>query len=180
MDYIDDLTAGYVRQILSYDPATGVLTRRYRRPREGFERTDKTFNSRFAGKPTGALTPDGRLLVGIGNRRYLAHRLAWLIYYGEWPIEEIDHIDMNPLNNRILNLRIADHSENKFNRGKQINNSSGYKGVHFNRDKNLWQANLCHRGKKMHLGYFRSIGEACAAYEIAAERWHGEFARISQ
>ena len=88
-----------------------------------------------------------------------------------------DHIDRNPLNNRRENLRPATPSQNQFNRRKQRNNTSGYKGVGFSKEKGLWRAYIANDTKKfIHLGYFAKAEDAARAYDAAAIRFHGEFA----
>jgi hypothetical protein len=111
--------------------------------------------------------------------RYLVHRIVWLYVYGEWPEHEVDHEDVDPSNNRIGNLRAATSSQNKMNRRKQSNNSSGVKGVHFNKEKKLWQASICVERNQIHLGYFKSKDDAAAKYKEAAEILHGEFAKAA-
>ena len=86
----------------------------------------------------------------------------------------IDHINGNKLDNRSINLRICTHTENMWNRGKPINNTSGYKGVHWYPGK--WRATIGVRNECKQLGGFKTALEAAEAYNIAALEYHGEFA----
>ena len=114
----------------------------------------------------------------IDGRRYLAHRLAWFYVYGEWPRKGLDHINRDRLDNRIANLREADHAQNVQNRGPMSNNKSGFKGVFFNpRHTQPWQAQITARGQYFNLGRYATAEEAHEAYKEAAARLHGEFAR---
>jgi hypothetical protein len=117
---------------------------------------------------------NGYLQVGVKGKRYKAHRLIFLIHHGFLP-EHIDHIDRNSLNNKIENLRIATKAENGWNRGKNKNNSSGYKGVHWNKFAGKWQAQIMINNKKKHLGYFVCLEEAYKTYCTIANKYHGEF-----
>jgi len=149
---------------LIYDPETGFFIRKF----------NKMGSKKFHGKVAGYKSK-GSILIGVGGRAYFAHRLAWLYVYGEWPKNDIDHIDGNSLNNKLSNLRLATPSENLRNRGKQKNNKSGYKGVYFNTQKNKWQAKINVHNKAYHLGYYDSPQEAGESYILASKELHGEF-----
>lgn len=88
----------------------------------------------------------------------------------------VDHIDRNIFNNKRSNLRLVSNSENAMNRPKQGNNTSGYKGVSWNRIKNKWEAYISVNRKRKFLGYFECKIEAAKAYNKAALEKHGEFA----
>ena len=90
---------------------------------------------------------------------------------------EVDHIDGNPLNNCLSNLRWCTHAENMRNKKKYRNNTSDHKGVTFNKEKRKWRARIYVNGKEKFLGYFHTKEEAAAAYEAAAKREFGEFFR---
>lgn len=90
---------------------------------------------------------------------------------------ETDHIDGNKLNNTRSNLRICSHMENMRNRGRQKNNTTGFKGVYFQKSKNRFVAQINIGGKPKYLGSFQSAEEAAKAYAIAVSTHHGEFAR---
>ncbi|GJH22444.1 hypothetical protein CBA19CS22_37900 [Caballeronia novacaledonica] len=90
----------------------------------------------------------------------------------------VDHIDKNPLNNARSNLRVATYAENMWNRGKQSNNTSGYKGVLWIERIKRWSARISANGKRYYLGHYKTAEEAHEAYKAAAERLHGEFANF--
>lgn len=92
---------------------------------------------------------------------------------------DTDHVDMDRLNNQRKNLRICTRSENKRNRGKQLDNVSGYKGVSWSRIARRWQAQIKIKGKSIHLGYFTDVRKAAHIYDDAALKYHGEFARLN-
>ena len=123
--YRTDISVKFIRDTLDYNPETGVLSWKERKDRK------VNWNHRWTGKTAGHVHEvTGHIIIQIkGRSAYGAHRLAWVHYYGEWPKDQIDHIDGNRQNNRISNLRCATNSENNRNRGPQSNNLSGYKGV---------------------------------------------------
>lgn len=90
----------------------------------------------------------------------------------------IDHINGNPLDNRKANLRFASHTQNVCNSKIRSDNTSGFKGVHWFPHKNRWVAVICVEGKNRCLGYFREKEDAARAYEQAAHKYFGEFARL--
>lgn len=92
--------------------------------------------------------------------------------------EFCDHINMNTLDNRRSNLRVASASENRQNSGKRSNNTSGYKGVTYHKGRGKWRAQIKFNGKYKTLGEFNSAEEAYVAYCEGAKRYHGEFANL--
>lgn len=152
-----DLTADELRRLLSYDPKTGVFTRRVRMG-----------NAFPAGQRVG--TPGARcyLVACVRGVSYLAHRLAWLYMTGAWPTGSVDHIDGDPRNNSFTNLRDVTHGLNLQNqRRKHINNQSGLLGVYPKGGK--WAAQITTDGKQRCLGTFDAPQHAHAAY-LAAKR----------
>lgn len=91
----------------------------------------------------------------------------------------IDHRDLNRLNNQRSNLRFCTGSQNQYNRTKQSNNKSGFKGVFFRKDNGLYQASIGVNNKRVHLGYHRASEEAAREYNTAAIKYHGEFANLN-
>jgi hypothetical protein len=155
------ITAEVARQNLKYDPETGEFVRlRY-------------------GSRAGSIDRYGYLTIGVARRYYFAHRLAWLMVYGDWPSDEIDHINGDPLDNRIANLRLATRSQNLANTKASSRNTSGFKGVAFSKKAGRWQAYICKDQKQKHLGYFDSPEAAHAAYLSAAEQCFGVYARAA-
>lgn len=148
-----------------YDPQTGLL---FWASRKGVK----------AGREAGTPGRDGYKRVGFQFRTYLAHRLIWALHNdGEAP-EYLDHINGVKDDNRLENLRPATKAENGMNRPKQRNNLSGFKGVCFDNNKGKWLATIKRYGKQHRLGHYQTPEAAHAAYVKAAERLHGEFARV--
>jgi len=173
MKTINDLTADYVREILDYNPETGVFKWKWR------EGVSKCINARYSGKKAGNVRTDGYVLIRINFRLYQAHRLAWLIVHGEWPPKDLDHIDGGPGNNRIDNLRIATRNENMRNRKQHKNNATGIKGVHWGKRDRKFVAQIMAGNKRLHLGSFATLAEAAAAREAAEIKYFGDFRRAA-
>lgn len=92
---------------------------------------------------------------------------------------QVDHIDGNGLNNQRSNIRICTNSQNQANKKMPRTNKSGYKGVSwFKRDKK-WRAKMIFNGKDIHIGLFKKIEDAAKAYDLAAVKFQGEFAKIN-
>ena len=94
------------------------------------------------------------------------------------PKIKVDHRDLDGLNNRRSNLRIATNSQNGQNTGLTTRNQSGHKGVCWNKKNSKWVATISVGGRNVYLGLFVDLADAVAAYAAAAEEHHGEFARI--
>lgn len=160
------LTAERLREVLSYDPETGVFRRRF---------------TRAANAPAGELVRGskqrGYLRTSVDGVEYKMHRLAWLYLYGEWPSGIVDHVDGNKTNNRAANLREATLSQNKGNSRIHANNTSGAKGV--NRSHGKWRARIQVNGKWHALGVYNTVEAASNAYQAAAAKHFGEFARTA-
>lgn len=158
-----------LRRLLAYNPETGELTW-LPRPRE-FCKTDQSFkswNAKFSGRP--ALTSvdgEGYRAGAIFNRTYRAHRVSFAIYHGHWPKNQIDHINHDRTDNRIVNLRDVSHAENGSNQKLPSNNTSGVCGVTWFKARQKWQVRIKVHGKTKHLGYFADISDATAARKLA-------------
>ena len=159
-----ELTQERLKELLDYDPLTGIFSSRA--PRVGRPKSNKT-------KSLGCCNKHGYQVIGVGGKRYSAHRLAWLFVYGRWPSCQIDHRNMDRCDNRLSNLREATPSENaahgKARRGK------AFKGAY--RLRNIWRSAITKNGKQFHLGVFDTEKEAHSAYISAARQMHGEFAK---
>lgn len=131
-----------------------------------------------AGSVAGGNSTRGVVIVSVDYRRYKAHRLIWLWHYGILP-PEIDHIDGDPSNNRIENLRAATHATNMKNMKTPSTNRSGFKGVRFHLPTRKWTAQIGVNKKSVYLGIFLTPEDAYAAYCRAAVKYHGEFARLA-
>lgn len=160
------ITVERLRNILRYDPETGVFTWIIPPSNHG----------RMRGKAAGGLR-SGYLLIKIDGRKYGAHRLAWLYSHGAWPTGRIDHINGVGLDNRLANLRDATAAQNCANsrrwRGKELP-----KGVRLTA-QGRYQARISFEKKQIALGTFLTVDEAAAAYASAAARLYGEFARAA-
>ena len=111
----------------------------------------------------------------VDQKFYYGHRLAWFLHYGEWPTGEIDHVNGNPSDNRIANLRIATRLQQAANARKR---RAGLKGAFRFKRGPKWTAQIRHDGVKHHLGVFEDERTAHEAYCEAARRLNGEFARL--
>lgn len=164
-----EITAQYVREHLDYNPDTGEFF--WKKPFEN------KIAKRIMGVPVGSRRKDGYMRIGLAGKRYLSHRIAWLHFYGEWPSKLIDHVNLNPSDNRISNLRLATHAQNKANRDAPETNKSGFKGVHWNKRNRTWFAQIKVNGKQIYLGSFKTIDEANAARIEGSIRHCGDYAR---
>ena len=128
------------------------------------------------GAKAGNTKSNGYLRVGINYKQYSLHRLIFMMHHGYVP-DYIDHIDGDKANNRIENLRAASHSENLYNRKFQKNNTSGVKGVSYEKQyKKKWKAKISVDGKEMSIGRFETLEEAKKAIKATREKLHGFFA----
>ena len=185
MATVSRLTQGEAIALLEYDPATGFF--RWRARTEippWWSGTDTSYlekwNVRWAGTIAGtANSRTGEIVLRFGKKDLKAHRLAWLICYGEWPPGFLDHINGNVADNRIANLRAATPSQNVMNGKLRSTNKSGYKGVHYRPEckENPWRACITVDYKRHTLGHFPSPEAAYLVYCIASREHHGEFAR---
>jgi hypothetical protein len=131
------------------------------------------------GKKAGSKRGPGYIRIEFRDRQMQAHRLAWLFHYGEDPgKKQIDHINGDPSDNRIENLRVASSWENCLNKKKSPGFTSEYKGVSWFKEKQRWRAQIHVKGKTRFLGYFHDEMAAHMAYCQAAHDTFGEFARF--
>lgn len=154
---LPDAEIASIRSRVAYDPETG------------------TFTDRKTGQPMRRYVSDpktGRAQISINRKHYISGRLAWLLAYGEWPEGVIDHIDHQPSNDRLANLRVTTDSGNQRNRSLSRNNASGFNGVSWCRHYKKWRAYIRLEGKPKTLGYFRTV-EAAACARAAADAQHG-------
>lgn len=164
-----NLTVEDIRRIFNYDAMTGELTWRYR------EECPSKWNTRYSGKIAGSVNHYGYIRIAINNISYRAHRLIWAWVYGIFPEGEIDHINGNPGDNRLVNLRIATHQENLRNVRKSPNNISGVKGVQYDKHRGTWAPQIRVKDKTINLGRFYSLEEAKKIRREAELKYFGEF-----
>lgn len=155
-----ELTADRLREILAYAPETGVFTWKVR----------MSPNSRQKVGDIAGVRTDRYVRIGIGNRLFHAHRLAWLHTYGAWPKFRIDHENRDKSDNRIGNLRDIDGFGNCQNVGANSRNKCGVKGVCLVGRK--WRAMIHSRGKNIFLGMHDTLEEAAQAYAVGAAKYH--------
>lgn len=157
------ITQKELKELLNYDPYTGIFT------------WAKSKGTAKIGKEAGWICNQrGKTYksIMINGKSYYAHRLAWFYMYGHFPEKDVDHINGNGLDNRIINLRSVTESENLRNSRKSILNTSGFCGVYFHKPTGKWQAKIQINGKGKSLGLFFDKNEALLARK-SAEQLHG-------
>lgn len=152
------VTRERLRALLRYCPDTGAF--HWRR------------DNRVAGNTSGS---SGYRRIGIDGRLYLAHRLAILYEAGTHP-EEVDHINGDRLDNRLSNLRPASRMENSWNAGLSRANSSGHRGVSWNKSKCKWMVQVGKAHTRV-TKYCTTLEEAATAAETIRRKLHNEFCR---
>lgn len=162
-DVNSGLTAERLREVVTYDPATGVLRWRIARGRAK------------VGAVAGSPEKKGYLRISIDGRRFKAHRLAWLYVKAEWPTDQIDHENGHHADNRFDNLREANNPLNCANAAVPKNNTVGFKGVA--KSGRRFTAGIKKNYRRIHLGSFDTAQEAAAAYDAKAKELWGNFAR---
>lgn len=157
-------------ELFSFDRNTGVLLR------------IKRVSNSHPGEIAGTINSCGYRIVWVDRKAIGVHRIAWIMCFGGIPNGmEIDHIDCDPLNNKLDNLRLANRHQNSVNRRIHKNNTSGYKGVCFEptiSKSNPWRARIVVNKKRHNLGMFPSPEAAHEAYKKAAMKFFGEFAKF--
>lgn len=149
-------TQSQVKEIFHYDPETGCLY----------------FKTKIGLRLAGSVGSRGRVYVSVSGVRYHAHHLVWLYFYGELPANVIDHIDHNPTNNRIENLRDVRQKMNMRNCKMYSTNTTGVTGVHWNKLREIWTSSITVDREALYLGSFDSLLDAACARK-AAEIEHG-------
>ena len=169
------LTVVMLHRLLRYDGATGKLYWRERTSdmfddgRQSAMWRCNNWNSRFADKEAFFTldSPKKYFCGAIFAQTYLAHRVIWAMVTGDWPADQIDHINQNPADNRIANLRVVSNQENCRNQKLRITNTSGFTGVYWLENGKKWVAKIGVNGNLKHLGYFARKGAAIAALQAA-------------
>jgi hypothetical protein len=146
----------------------------YREDGKLIRRVSTASNAR-KGEIAGTLSGVGYWAIYVDGVRYWAHRLIFMLHHGRAP-ETIDHINGDPLDNRIENLRECSTSQNLMNRKRWRKREGEFKGASYRKDTGKWQAHIRIDGKKRNLGCFSTPEEASAAYLRAAKEHFGEFA----
>ncbi|WP_181170990.1 HNH endonuclease [Mesorhizobium sp. B2-1-3] len=161
--------------MLNYDPATGIFRWKHR------QEYPKRWNTRYSGKVAGfAMKTCPNVTywsIRIFDWPFLAHRLAWLYVTGDWPATGVDHRDLDGMNNRWSNLRLASKAQNGANTRAKRNNATGYKGVSPSKNTGRFRATIQFNGEWRQIGIFDTAEAAHEAYQAEAKILHGEFAR---
>jgi len=155
---------------LSYNSETGVFTwiARY-----------KTSHV-IIGSNAGTLTKKGYTRIRVPTMGYvMAHRLAWWFHYQEWPENQIDHINGERSDNRIINLRQATNAQNQHNSQVRKDSKTGVKGVTWNAQRQAYVVQIHANKVKRYLGCFNDLETAARAYADAAIEMHGEYRRVA-
>jgi hypothetical protein len=155
------LTQERLKELLSYDPETGV-----------FVWVVKPSKRTKIGSVAGSFRLDGYRQIQIDGAQFRAHRLAWFYMTREFPPDEIDHINRDRADNRFVNLRAVTGSENQHNSGKPKDNTSGYRGVSYDKRDKKWRASIRLNNVLKNLGYFPTPEEANVAYLAAQRIYH--------
>jgi hypothetical protein len=157
-----------LRDYMSYNPETGQLF--WIKKTHGVDRV---------GREVGSMHNAGYKQTRFDKKMYLCHHIAWYLYYGKWPVSELDHKDGDRLNNRIGNLREATRQQNQQNRVSREGSTSKYKGVNWDRHRNKWATYIKYDGKVHNLGRFDLEEEAAMKYNEYALKYFGEYARLN-
>src|SRR3546814_357316 len=136
----------YILSRVSYNPETGIFVW-VSSPRPG-----------WAGRRAGFVKNKGYRVLAIDEVRFLEHRPAWFLMTGKWPPGEVDHRNGARDDNRWCNLRKATKAQNQANARRRRDNTSGVKGVTWNKARKKWVAQIQAGGKRMSLGGFPTIG----------------------
>ena len=163
-------------ELLSYDETSGLLTWKML---VATSRSNICHNNKCGGKVAGTVNDDGYVVIGIAKKYYLAHRIIWKLMTGFDPTDLVDHRDTDRGNNRWANLREAENGPNIQNSKIRKDNKSGIKGVHWDKHHNSWKATLSVNGQQIPLGRHKRLEDAAKVRRDAAERLHGEFARVA-
>lgn len=158
------ITGHLLEMFYSYDPDTGFFTRKL-----------STNPRSFVGGVASAINADGYVILPLMGVRLRAHRAAWAWVTGQWPMEDIDHINGDRSDNRFANLREATRSQNLQNSGMRASNKTGYKGVHYCHERRKFVAQIVIDGKRVGLGRYQTVEEAAAVRLAAEKKVFGEF-----
>lgn len=158
---METLTQEYIKSLFDYDPLTGVVT----------HRTQKV--KAKVGDRAGSSSKSESRYLRIFGKKVLEHRIIWLYVYGELPQGEIDHINHDRGDNRLVNLREVSHKTNMQNKPKYSNNHTGMSGVSIDKRCGKYRAYLNIGGKPKGLGYFTKYEDAVAARMVALDTVEG-------
>lgn len=167
------LTYTQVSSLIKYEPETGKLfwlprpVELFPHSKWGREQTCAAWNARYAGKEALTAPKDGYTSGSLLWQKVRAHRVAWLLYYGDWPTKHIDHINGDRADNRIENLRDVSRSTNQRNQKRRSNNTTGVSGIQTHARGYRVQFRM--GGQNRHVGLYRTFSEALAARNSFAQ-----------
>jgi len=146
---------------------------RYDSDTDKFFWTQKPSKRVCVGDEAGSANNSGYRSVTFKRKNYLLHRLVWFIMTGTLPIKSIDHLDGNPSNNNISNLRLATHTINMQNKRKAMsNNETGFLGVHYRKTRGTYYACINYNKQYKYLGSRNTPEEAYQLYLEAKQKLH--------
>jgi hypothetical protein len=163
------LTTERLHDILHYNPETGIFT---------WLKKPSLFSNVKVGGVAGCVKPRGYVDVSLDGITYPCHRLAWFYTTGMWPNHHIDHKNLNKSDNRLENLRQVTSAQNSWNTPVLSSNTSGLKGTRWYKASKKWGASIMTNGVNINLGTFECPAAAHFSYVVAADKYHGEFARV--
>lgn len=149
------LTQSELKELFTYCPNTGLFTR-----------LKSVSPTGLVGDISGCKRPDGYIVIQVNSKLFRAQRLAWLYMHGEFPVNNIDHVNGIKHDNRIVNLRDVTNAGNMQNQRKarDDNKSSGLLGVTWHKSRNKWKSAIKLNGKSIHIGLFHDKHKAHNAY----------------
>lgn len=162
-----DITLKQIKERLDYNPITGILT----------WKSVIRYSNRRIGQQAGSINVHGYRQIALLGKTRKATNLIWYMQTGVCPTKEIDHKNRIKSDDRWENLREVTRAQNQANIGIRINNTSGYKGIHYC-GNNKWRATLQYNKKKVHIGYFDNKKTAARHYRKAAKKYYGEYACV--
>jgi len=142
--------------------------------KDGYLYYKNTISKQYCDIPVGYKIGNGYWQVNLNGEKLYLHRLVFLMHYGFLP-KYVDHIDRNPLNNKIENLRAATQSQNMMNSIVRKNNLCGIKGVFYSEIRKKWVSKISIQGKSYWLGSFATKEDAGEAYKRKAKELHKDF-----
>lgn len=155
----ESITQKRLKELFNYDHKSGEIVR-----------IKTVATNAKAGDTAGCINGDGYLTIWIDKVNCLAHHVAWFYFYGEWPIQ-LDHINHDRTDNKIINLRTANKSINGRNQSMRCTNKSGVMGVNWHKMANKWRAFIRNDGKNIHLGTFDKFNDAVIARKKAEYKY---------
>jgi hypothetical protein len=158
------ITQQELKELLHYNPETGIFTWKVSPARQV-----------FSGDIAGTKRKDGYIQIKVKNKLILSHRLAWIYMYGYLP-KYIDHINGQRDDNRIINIREVSNQQNSLNSKISKNNTSGIKGVYWDKSRNKWTVRLSIDGKCKFFKRFDDIDLAKLVIEEVRNKYHGKYA----